>query len=134
MFYFTDETFKEIKIPDCFYEDIAYFCKFDGLGEFKGKLSFLHVDENSSVGVSLEMWMMEDSGWVRQYVVNVSQLCGPKCLAMNDKVMLLLTHSVVGRILSCDLKTLELTYHGVEEQRTRGFTYTPSLALLGEEN
>ncbi|GLT40794.1 hypothetical protein SLA2020_149010 [Shorea laevis] len=132
MFDFTDETFKEIKMPDCFDEDLGGF---DRLGEVKGKLSLLlHLDEDSSAGDSLEIWVMEDSGWVRQFVVNVSQLYLSTCLAMNDEVMLLSTHSNVGHILSCDLKTLELTDHGVEKQRPRAFTYTPSLALLGEEN
>ncbi|GKV52663.1 hypothetical protein SLEP1_g59234 [Rubroshorea leprosula] len=132
MFDFTDETFEEIKMPDCFNEDLGEFVR---LGEVKGKLSLLlHLDEDSSAGDSLEMWMMEDSGWVRQFVVNVSQLYVPGCLAMNDEVMLLSTYSNVGHILSCDLKTLELTDHEVEEQRPRAFTYTPSLALLGEEN
>ncbi|GLT71606.1 hypothetical protein SLA2020_436110 [Shorea laevis] len=133
-FDFTDETFKEIKMPDCFYEDLAYFYQFDSLGEVKGKLSLLHFDVNSSADVSLEMWMMEDSGWVRQFVVNVGQLDAPICLAINDEVMLLSTLSNVGRILSCDLKTLELTDHEVEEPRHHALTYTPSLALLGEEN
>ncbi|GKV01393.1 hypothetical protein SLEP1_g13950 [Rubroshorea leprosula] len=131
MFDFTDETFKEIKMPDCFDEEL---CEFDGLGEVKGKLSLLHFDINSSTDVSLELWMMEDSGWVRQFVVNVSQPDVPTCLAINDEVMLLSTHSNVGHILSCDLKTLELTDHEVEEHRPHAFTYTPSLALLGEEN
>ncbi|GLT40788.1 hypothetical protein SLA2020_148980 [Shorea laevis] len=134
MFDFTDETFKEIKMPDCFDEDLGGF---DRLGEVKGKLSLLlHLDEDSSAGDSLAMWMMEDSGWVRQFVVNVSQLYVPRCLAMNDEVMLLSTRSNVGlgHILSCDLKTLELTDHEVEEQRSHAFTYTPSVALLGEEN
>ncbi|GKV01380.1 hypothetical protein SLEP1_g13937 [Rubroshorea leprosula] len=129
-FDFTDETFKEIKMPDCFYEDQAYFYQVNGLGEVKGKLSLLL---HSAAGISLEMWMMEDSGWVRQFVVNVRQLHAPRCLAMNDEVMLLLTRSNVGRILSCDLKTLKLTDHG-EEQRPCAFAYTPSLALVGEEN
>ncbi|GLT66251.1 hypothetical protein SLA2020_386250 [Shorea laevis] len=133
---FTDETFKEIKMPDCFYEDLAYFYRFDSLGEVKGKLSLVHFDVHSSAGFSLEMWMTEDSGWVRQFVVNVRQLHAPICLGMNDDVVLLLTSSNVGlgHILSCDLKTLELTDHGDEEQRSRAFTYTPSLALLGKEN
>ncbi|GKV01388.1 hypothetical protein SLEP1_g13945 [Rubroshorea leprosula] len=133
MFDFTDETFKEIKMPDCLDEDLG---EFDSLGEVKGKLSLLHFDINSSTDVSMELWMMEDSGWVRQFVVNVSQLYEPTCLAMNDEVMLLLTHpnDEVGHILSRDLKTLELTDHGVEEESSRAFTYTPSLALLGEEN
>ncbi|GLT40787.1 hypothetical protein SLA2020_148970 [Shorea laevis] len=134
MFDFTDETFKEIKMPDCFYEDQAYFYRFNGLGEAKGKLSLLlHSVVNSSAGISLEMWMMEDSGWVRQFVVSVKQLHAPRCLAMNDEVMLLLTRSDVGRILSCDLKTLKWTDRGVV-QRPCAFAYTPSLALLGEEN
>ncbi|GLT66254.1 hypothetical protein SLA2020_386280 [Shorea laevis] len=134
MFDFTDEKFKEIKMPDCFYGDLAYFYEFDGLGEVKGKLSLLlHSVINYSAGVSLEMWMMEDSGWVRQFVVNVKQHRAPICLAMNDEVMLLLRRSNVGHILSCDLKTLKLTDHG-EEQRPCAFAYTPSLALLGEEN
>ncbi|GLT66253.1 hypothetical protein SLA2020_386270 [Shorea laevis] len=136
-FDFTDETFKEIKMPDCFYEDLRFFYEFVRLGEVKGKLSLLrYLDGDSSAGDSLDMWMMEDSGWVRQFVVNVNQLYEPTCLAMNDEVLLLLTRSNVGldHILSCDLKTLELTDHGVEEYRCRAFTYTPSLALLGEEN
>ncbi|GLT40786.1 hypothetical protein SLA2020_148960 [Shorea laevis] len=133
MFDFTDETFKEIKMPDCFDEDLG---EFDSLGEVKGKLSLLHFDINSSTHVSLELWMMEDSGWVRQFVVKLSQLYEPTCLAMNDEIMLLLTHpnDEVGHVLSRDLKTLELTDHGVEEESSRAFTYTPSLALLGEEN
>ncbi|GLT40791.1 hypothetical protein SLA2020_148990 [Shorea laevis] len=134
MFDFTEETFKEIKMPDCFDEDLGEFVR---LGEVKGKLSLLllvYLDEDSSAGDSLEMWMMEDSGWVRQFVVNRSQLYGPTCLAMNDEVMLLSTYSNVGHILSCDLKTLEFTDHEIEEQRPRALTYTPSLALLGEEN
>ncbi|GKV01382.1 hypothetical protein SLEP1_g13939 [Rubroshorea leprosula] len=82
------------------------------------------------------MWMMEDSGWVRQFVVNVRQLRAPICLATNDEVMLLSAHSNVGldHILSCDLKTLELTDHGVVEGISLASTYTPSLALLGEGN
>ncbi|GKV01390.1 hypothetical protein SLEP1_g13947 [Rubroshorea leprosula] len=131
MFDFTDETFKEIKMPYCFDEDLG---EFDSLGEVKGKLSLLHFDVNSSTDVSLELWMMEDSGWVRQFVVNVRQLRAPICLAMNDEVMLLSTLFNVGHILSCDLKTLELTDHEVEERTPHAFTYTPSLALLGEEN
>ncbi|GLT40775.1 hypothetical protein SLA2020_148850 [Shorea laevis] len=136
-FDFTDETFKEIKMPDCFYEDLRFVNDFFSLGEVKGKLSLpLCLVESSSADDSLEMWMMEDSGWVRQFVVNVSRLYEPKCLAMNDEVMLLLTCPRVGpgHILSRDLKTLELTDHGVEEQSPCAFTYTPSLALLGEEN
>ncbi|GLT71609.1 hypothetical protein SLA2020_436140 [Shorea laevis] len=134
MFDFTEETFKEIKMPDCFDEDRGELLR---LGEVKGKLSLLlllYLDEDSSAGDSLEMWMMEDSGWIRQFVVNGSQLYGPTCLAMNDEVMLLSKYSNVGHILFCDLKTLELTDHEVEEQRPLALTYTPSLAILGEEN
>lgn len=63
LFDFTDETLKEIKLPNSFKER-----RIDGMGEVVGKLYLLvHLSSYRAFGhgVSFELWtMMENSIWV----------------------------------------------------------------------
>ncbi|GLT40793.1 hypothetical protein SLA2020_149000 [Shorea laevis] len=148
LFDFIKESFKEIALPDCFGEEEEGFYKvLRGMGESKGKISFL-VDCNSeeyfNKGIArFEIWMMpENSAWNKQLTTEVGLQLGP-CqgllwMEMNDQVVLLITmgKGMCRHLISYDLKTV--TIGDIRELQNsiplHAFTYTLSLALLGEEN
>ncbi|GKV01391.1 hypothetical protein SLEP1_g13948 [Rubroshorea leprosula] len=86
--------------------------------------------------------MLENSTWSKQRTTEVGLQLGP-CqgllwMGINDQVVLLITmeKGMCRHLISYDLETL--TISDIKELQNLipscGLTYTPSLALLGEEN
>lgn len=141
-FDFIDEDFKEITLPSCF---IGGFGSVIGLGEVGGELCLLACQpldswaDDDQIKFSVILWaMMEDYNWKILYKFELDPLHSIDFFGMKDEYMVLRARKCP--ILDYEFRIMKMKMPDCVVSKeliinsSSGFSYTPSLALFGEEN
>lgn len=123
-FDFNSETFREIKLPKSDFSrevlSMMHFC----LENQKGNLHLIV----EILGLEFCIFTMVDDSWVKTYSVQTRTIFNPSCFWTNNRVIC--TDACSLSVYNLDENTL--TNLGIYEIRNV-FAYSPSLALLGDE-
>ncbi|KAG5239444.1 hypothetical protein OIU76_012858 [Salix suchowensis] len=130
-FHLSNDTFGEIRLPECF-DDTTKWVTSRTISVFKDLFSF-NVFECRSGSYNCEIWVMEQYGvresWTRLYQIEMLHIARPVVLRSNGEILMAGYRS--DRLVSCQPLTHRIRDTGLELS-TNGYAayFVQSLALL----